>query len=295
MKCINCGREIEEKADVCPYCGTRQHPAEDGDSGSGENAAGEDREASAGAGEDREASDDAEASAGAGESAAAEEAPGSEATTAAEEAAGAESGDEKADSASVPAETYDYENADESTPYKYDMSDEEVGRGPALRFLIILIAMIILSVFFVGYAIHLTKVQNKVPELDDITYSEFLKEYDLTSGDTDSLEEAYLDKVVLKFGEAEHAVSASPFGADKKYSFKVEIYAPDLDAVYSSNTDTESAEKAIENLSESDLAKQGDTLKVTTNNKGTIKDDDAERLQRAVENSYEEPPASYSD
>ncbi|MDD7408700.1 MAG: hypothetical protein SOV71_04705 [Anaerovoracaceae bacterium] len=189
------------------------------------------------------------------------------------------------DNAEKRSADFDFENADEATPYKFDMSDEEIEKGSAVRFTIILIAALAVAVFFVWYAIHLTKTQNIVPELGTVKYEDLVEDYDLPGDADDQVEEAYLSKAEVRFGEAKKLPGASPFGADKKYEFTGQIYAPDLDSVYSQNADAAGAEKAIKGLSESDL-KAGDKVKVETDNKGRIKDDDAEALQMAVENSY---------
>jgi hypothetical protein len=263
MKCIKCGKEIEDKSSVCPYCGAEQH-AEGEEPGVTESPDGGQ------AGADASHSD--------GSIGAADETEGGAGE------AGGKAGENG--SASEPAQ-YDYDNADEATPYKYDMEGLEPEKGSTARFFIALVLVLAIAVFFVWYAIHLSKEQNKVPELGNISYTDFVDKYDLVSTPDSAVEKAYLDKVEIRFGDAERLPGASPFGADKKYSFKAEIYAPDLETIYSENTDESSIESAIENTPDSSLKKQ-DSVKVETDNHGTIKDDDADELQKTVENSFTE-------
>ena len=268
MKCIKCGKEIKDKSAVCPYCKAEQH-AEREDQGGGEIM-------SDGAG--KSGDNEVHMPEGSG----------------AEDKIAVSAGDdsEKAGAVDITSEfdvdRYDYENADEATPYKYDMDGLEPDRGSTVRFFIALVLVLAIAVFFVWYAIHLSKEQNKVPELSNISYTDFISSYDLVSTPDSAIEKAYLDKVEIRFGSAERLPGASPFGADKKYSFKAEIYAPDLDTIYSENNDESSIENAIKNTSDGSLKKQN-KVKVETDNQGTIKDDDADELQKAVENSFTEP------
>ena len=126
---------------------------------------------------------------------------------------------------------------------------------------------------------------NRPTGLSMMTYEELTEEYGLTNEKSDKVWNAFHENVRFEFGD--------PVQSGSGISVKAVIYTPDLETIYEQTTDEEKVVERLHQLPDNDLIEEQKTL-FLGKGQDRLSYSDAEMLQRIADGHYS-TPAMYAE